>query len=679
MLQFTEKFEPVKILQLLSKGLPYYLESWHDIDERNGIFGNVEPKSFNMRAMGLSSPVIEYVLRPHINILCVLSGYVYLNQYGIAGHTIGRFDLIDKLHKGLEWVCSCHVTGNRDVDAFLDRRRWGENWHSSLWASMLGVIAVLAEPVLDDGEQTRIREIVAHEADRFIGVMPPSGGGGDSRAEDNAQDSMLLAWAINICPHHPHNPDWAEALKIWAVNTGSSVHDSADHSEYFGSSVAKAVVTCNLHPDFTAEEHGFFHPNALSYGAWTALAMAAYGFQRREPPAYLSRNKSQQQTFDILARFCMPNGMLFAPGGHDMPLFIPRPMALAWGHWNCDPRALHMTGKLLTWMDALTDANPGERVPWIFGFEPTRDGWELLFQSQVGAELAMMACMPFPKEQRTFSAGQLENAVDTRQIYPYVELCYRRNVRSTRSVAWKAIGGHPLIGLQLHSCPELMAPFKAALLGVPSVSDPVKSAQTLFHNDRYLRDGFDTSGRIAYMNADGQKILTRDIRAITWGEEGIVVFDQITANTDLTINEQYLSPIYVVNDRWTGGTIDLVSGSYKDTIRSDQRKYRELPCPAFWANINNQLLYQFLWGRNKGLYYLPGGERNAPPYWKNCRLDMLATHVEAAAVTHGHTVYRSGFYIGGGKAPKLFKTTGTPGEFFKGLVVMDGKITMGLD
>lgn len=236
-----------------------------------------------------------------------------------------------------------------------------------------------------------------------------------------------------------------------------------------------------------------------------------------------------------------------------------------------------------------------------------------------------------------------------------------------------------MIGLLLHSCLELVAPFKAALLGIPSVNTPVKSTQTLFHNDRYLRDGFDTCGRVAYFDADGQRILTRDIRVLTWGEEGIVILDKITANIGLTVNEQYLSPVYIVNDRWTAGTIDITSGSFNDTVRSEQRKYKELPCPAFWANINNQLLYQFVWGRSKGLYYLPGGERNAPPYWKNCRLDMLATHVEAATVSPGDTVYKSGFYIGGGKGPKMFKTTGTEGEFFKGLVIMDGRTTVGLD
>jgi hypothetical protein len=679
MLQFTEKIEPVKILRLLSNGLPYYLESWRDIDERRGLFGAVDPKGFNMRSVGLSSPVIEYVLRPHLNILCVLAGYVYLNQCGIAGGVIDRDGIVDKLRRGLAWACACHVTGDTDVEEFLERKRWGENWRSGLWAAMLGVVAVLAEKALDEGEQMRIREIVAHEADRFAGVTPPSGsGGGDSRAEENAQDAMLLAWAINLCPYHPHEPGWEDALKLWAANVDSSVHDGADHGEYFGSSIAKAVSTCNLYPDFTAEEHGFFHPDALTYGAWGALAAAAYAFHGRKPPACLSR-KSHRLVFDVLIRFCIPNGLFFAPGGQETPLFMPRPLALAWGHWHSDPRAAHITGKLLSWMDGLSDANSDADVPWVLGFNPTRDGWELLFQSQVGAELALMACLPFPKEQRAFSAGQLENSIDTKQIYPYTELCYRRNVRSTRSAAWKAIGGHPMIGLCLHSSPELLAPFKAALLGVPSVSRPVKFVETLFHNDRYLRDGFDTCGRIAYMDAEGQRILTRDIRALTWGEEGLVVFDQITANAALTVNEQYLSPAYIVNDRWTAGTIDLVSGSLRDTILSEQRKYRELPCPTFWATINNQLLYQFVWGRGKGLYYLPGGERNAPPYWKNCRLDMLAAHVEQAEALPGDTVYKSGFYIGGGKGPKLFKATGATGEFFKGLVVMDGKTTVGLD
>lgn len=678
MLAFTEKIEPDKILRLLSRSLPYYLKSWHEIDDQTGIFGSVDPRSFNMRSVGSSSPVIEYVLRPHLNILCILSSFLHLKRTDLTGGIVSKEEIISILKKGVRWACDTHLTGDTDVETFLERKRWGENWRSSLWASLLGVISVFAGEVLDKNSQKRIREIIAHEANRFTDVQPPNGCEVDTKVEENAQDAMVLAWAINLCPNHPEAENWLKSLRVWSVNIASCNQDRADHSEYFGSSIAKTVTTRNLFPDLTAENHGFFHPEVLSYGMWIILAVAAYALQDREYPTFLMR-KNNQRTFDILIRFCLPTGMIFAPGGHDIPMFVPRPLALAWGLWHNDPRALHLTGKLLSWMDSVLVSDQENQGPWIYGFEQKMEGWELLFQSQVGLELALLASLPFSKEQRLFSAGQIENSLDTKHIYPYIEICYRRNVRATRSMAWKALGSHPMIGINVHNQPELVAPFKAALLGIPAVSDHVKNWEVLYHHDRFHRDGFDTSGRIVYYGASGKQVLHRDLRVLTWGEEGLIVLDEITADVPLEVQEQYLSPVYLVNDHWTGKSLDFSSGSLRETFSSFQRKYREVSCPSFWASIENHLLFQFVWGRSKGLYYLPGGERNAPPYWKNCRLDMLAVHVEATQVEAGDPVYSTGFYIGGGKGPRPFKSAGTAGEFFKGLVIMDGKITMGLD
>jgi hypothetical protein len=315
----------------------------------------------------------------------------------------------------------------------------------------------------------------------------------------------------------------------------------------------------------------------------------------------------------------------------------------------------------------------------VFGLPQNHDGWELLFQSGVGCELALLACLPFSGGHPAVAAPQTETGVDTRHVYPYVEVCYRRNIRTTRSVAWKALGGHPIVGFSVHSQPELLVPVKAGLLGIPQSSERIQSWDVAFHSDRIVRDGFDTFGRIRYYGDAGRQVLHRDLRAVTWGDEGLAVFDEITADTALAIHEQFLSPLYLVNDHWTGGSLDFYSGSLRETFHASERKFREVQCPSFWASIGTHIVFQFIWGRSKGLYYLPGGERNAPSLWKNCRLDMLAVHVEPQEANAGAVVYRVGYYIGTGKGPRPFKSSGAAGEFFKGLVIMDGKQTVGLD
>jgi hypothetical protein len=411
---------------------------------------------------------------------------------------------------------------------------------------------------------------------------------------------------------------------------------------------------------------------------WIVLAKAAFTLTDKEPPVCL-RRKNHQKTFDILLRFCLPNGMFYAPAGQDLPFFLPRPFALGWGLFTSDPRANSLTIKLLAWMDAVLVATKSNQGPWVFGFEPAYEGWELLFQSQVGFELALLAVIPFPKDFGIFSPGQLENAVDTRHIYPYVEVCLRRNVRVTRSVAWKALGGHPIIGLSIHSYPELLVPDRAELLGIPSTSEPVKQWDVAFHNEEYQRDGFDARGRILYGSASGIALLTRDVRVLTWGDDGLIVLDRIVAEKDLTIEDQYLSPLYIVNDFWTRNHIDFLSGSLREKFYADQERRREVDCPSSWASIENSLLFQLVWGREKGLVYVPSGKRNTPPYWKNCRLDMLAVRVEGCRVNAGETIYQVGFFVGAGLAPRPFKCTGEAGKFFSGLVVMDGKNTVGFD
>lgn len=677
MIQFGDKFGSQQVLELLQPSLPYYLRSWENTGPDTGLFGTTNPKTFNMRKIGSSSPVIEYVVRPHIQTLCILASLLCKDYFPRDG-PLSRDETVDKLTRGLHWVCATHLTGDTDVEEFLQRKRWGENWRSGLWAALMGVCSFLGKKYLDEETRRQVERVVAFEASRFVGVMPPSGCDFDTKLEENAQDSMVLAWAINLMPDHEQARQWTLALNLWGLNIASSVHDRADHSEHLGKSVSLWTTTRTLFPDMTAENHGFFHPEILAYSAWVVLATSAFRLHNRKVPDCLQR-KNHQDTFDILLRFCLPCGLVFAPSCTDLPLFFPRPFMLAWGLWNNDPRARRMTTCLLSWMDSHLTPGDSSDTPWVTGFTPRHEGWELLFQSQVGFELAMLAVLPFPEEHRFYSLGQIENAVDTRRTYPHVEVCYRRNTRTSRSVAWKALGKHPIIGLNIHSYPELLVPYNANMLGVPRTNPGVKYSTPAFHSDRLHRDGFDTTGRIDYFAGSGSPLLRRDLRILTWGDDGLVIFDQITAEQDLIFEEQHLSPVHVVNDKWTGGEINLVSGSLREVIRADSENDRPLSCPSFWASVEMCLLVQFIWTQTKGLTYLPGNGRNAPRYWTNCRLDTLAVHVNARECPRGEMCYQVGLYVGAGKGPRPFKCAGTCGEFFRGLVVMDGKTTVGLD
>jgi hypothetical protein len=113
-------------------------------------------------------------------------------------------------------------------------------------------------------------------------------------------------------------------------------------------------------------------------------------------------------------------------------------------------------------------------------------------------------------------------------------------------------------------------------------------------------------------------------------------------------------------------------------VHAALNRFKEISCPSFWASIDNKLLFQFLWGRTKGLVYLPSPSRNSPSYWKNCKLDTLAVRVDEKEAAAGSTVYEVGFFIGAGKGPRPFKCTGEAGEFFEGVIIMDGKNTYGL-
>lgn len=174
---------------------------------------------------------------------------------------------------------------------------WGNRWATSITLShlMKGTFrlrrlapddAVVATRV--DALWDRVARLAADEADRKLADDPPSrpydsSSTGDSKAEENAWEAVLLAWASGLYPDHPRAPAWDEKARLLA---SLSIVRPSDQAFFKGLQVA------TVHDDFTLENHGYSPNPYYAIGTVMLLRMGslAYRMTGRPVPAEFNRN-----------------------------------------------------------------------------------------------------------------------------------------------------------------------------------------------------------------------------------------------------------------------------------------------------------------------------------------------------------------------------------------------------
>jgi hypothetical protein len=181
-----------------------------------------------------------------------------------------------------------------------------------------------------------------------------------------------------------------------------------------------------------------------------------------------------------------------------------------------------------------------------------------------------------------------------------------------------------------------------------------------------------------YQSPGGMQYLSREIRAFTWEDEGLLIFDRLVALCDLEIEMEEACPLYLVNDDITGNRINIISGSLEESLKGPGEFPEDHVMPNSWVIIEDSMLYQLFWGVEKGIIYRDETEKREPAFWKNVRMDKVFVKTRPAKFKASQTVRQFGLYVGLGKIPRRFIVNGTAGEFFKGLILMEGKNTMAL-
>ena len=668
----SERLEKDTLLIFIKQAFEYYKRCWEPVDDSCGFFGELDPKRYNMRSLQFSSPVIEYVVRPHAQILATIAALLKASQ---NSSELSEKDLmISYLNRGIKWLCRTHLTGDMDVDFFLERKRWGENWNSSLWASTMAIAAFFAKDFLDKETYSDACRVVSFEADRFIDTLPPDGRRGDSKAEETARDTMIIAWAMAMSPEHPHFSEWEHVLKIYALNIASTIYDQGEFYNMEGQAINSYITTVTMHPDYTLESHGFFHPEFLSYTQCVMGTILAFIATDQKIPAFLIRPAHDKVSERFLS-CCLSNGYPWPVGAQDWPLWMLKPYSLAYSMWREDRIALKYLLNLLSLLaDFQKKTGDGRFVP---GMPLTSGGWGLTFESQIGFELAMLYFTPFADDLIIPSAGRFEKAQEDNQNFPYVQTMSRRTGKTFRAFTWNNLHGHPTASIVAQTNPFLTGIAPDNLIGNIEIEGQRILPKVLYHHEETFREGFETSGKITYCNRK-QEFLSRELRVYTWAEEGLLIFDRLTALCDLELKKEEACPLYLVNDEITNNRINIISGSLEESIPGPGEHAVDHVMPNSWVVIEDIMLYQIFWGMEKGIIYHDEIEKNETQYWKSIRMDKLFIRPKPGKYEKNQIIRQFGLYVGLGKSPKRFKVNGTPGDFFKGLILIEGKRTMAL-
>lgn len=218
----------------------------------------------------------------------------------------------DKAIGILRCILSCHGAGNM---ACGDGKKWHNQWQSALWAASSGMAAWLLWDDLDPELQWLAARMICDEADRFMDKTPPTQIENDTKAEENAWNSKVIALAYNMFPNHPHHEAYGEAVLRWAISSYARESDAKSEEILDGRTLNKWLTGGNAHEDYTVENHGIVHPDYMNACDQCIYLTLMYDWAGQIPPKGILFNTDK--VYANLKIFSFPDEGYIYPNGQD--------------------------------------------------------------------------------------------------------------------------------------------------------------------------------------------------------------------------------------------------------------------------------------------------------------------------------------------------------------------------
>jgi hypothetical protein len=200
-------------------------------------------------------------------------------------------------------------------------RGWGDAWQSAMWAAYAGYAGWLMWDALSTTDRALVARMVEHEANRFLQYTVPyyrdaSGAvlsPGDTKAEENAWNAMVLQLATAMMPGHPHRGGWMTKNIELMVSAFSRPSDLSRAVVVDGRPVRDWLRGSNIDEDGVIVNHSRAHPDYSTTVSLNAQAALVYSMAGQNTPRAAMWNADV--VYDALVDRIWVAGSSFPPGG----------------------------------------------------------------------------------------------------------------------------------------------------------------------------------------------------------------------------------------------------------------------------------------------------------------------------------------------------------------------------
>lgn len=208
---------------------------------------------------------------------------------------------------------------------------WGDAWQSALWASMAGHAGWLLWDDLPSHDREYVRKMVEHEANRFLDYQVPyyrNANGdvvtpGDSKAEENAWNALILQLATAMMPRHGNWSTWMDKNLELMISAFARPDDQHSRRVVNGKRLSEWLNGSNVESEITGLElgdrfgvvinHNRIHPDYMTTAYNNASAAYTYTLAGMATPRAALFNVDIM--YNSLVDLNFPHPPFNSPGG----------------------------------------------------------------------------------------------------------------------------------------------------------------------------------------------------------------------------------------------------------------------------------------------------------------------------------------------------------------------------